>query len=238
MSNVCIRETPFGRFLTSDWDIVPREIGTGKFWDPHIKPVYDQYIKKDSICMDVGAHCGFHALYMSKMCKKVYAFEPQPYIFCQLCGNIFINDRRNIIALNLAAYDKECELTITNAGQLVKFNINEDGVDYLNCANSAGIALSPRAGSGLSMKAITIDSLNLPSLCLIKCDAQGSDLRVLMGARQTIIRCRPIIIFEYEEELVKIHNHTYQDHLDFFKSLETHYNIKKLDVRDHLCLPE
>jgi hypothetical protein len=43
---------------------------------------------------------------------------------------------------------------------------------------------------------ITIDSLGLPSLGFLKLDVEGSEPFALMGARETLKRCRPIVLFE------------------------------------------
>jgi FkbM family methyltransferase len=54
-----------------------------------------------------------------------------------------------------------------------------------------------KAMSGLEeVDLITIDSLNLPSVGLIKLDIQGSELIALKGAAETIQRCRPVVLIE------------------------------------------
>ncbi len=42
----------------------------------------------------------------------------------------------------------------------------------------------------------TLDSWNLPTLGFLKLDVEGSEPLVLMGARATLARCRPIVLFE------------------------------------------
>jgi hypothetical protein len=233
---ITVSTTPWGTFLVAPWDLVPAWIAQGKFWDPHIKPIYDKHINKNSVCLDVGAHCGFHSIYLSKLAKEIYAFEPQPVIYRQLCGNLFLNNCLNVHAFNLALYDKECTMEIApQAQQVIPVPMCGSNVNYDACTNSAGVALRPGAGS---MKAITLDSLNIPKVDFIKCDAQGADLHVLMGGLELIKRCRPIIIFEYEAELIGINGDKLQDYSDFFfHKNNLNYEISKLDVRDHLCMP-
>ena len=46
--------------------------------------------------------------------------------------------------------------------------------------------------------AVTLDSLALDDLAFMKIDAQGADGEVIVGAVETIRRCRPAIVFEWE----------------------------------------
>ena len=43
---------------------------------------------------------------------------------------------------------------------------------------------------------MAIDSLDLKTLGFLKLDIEGSELPALLGARQTIARCRPVVLFE------------------------------------------
>lgn len=36
---------------------------------------------KDKVVLDIGANIGNHAIALSKIAKKVYAFEPNPVVF-------------------------------------------------------------------------------------------------------------------------------------------------------------
>jgi len=54
----------------------------------------------------------------------------------------------------------------------------------------------------------TIDSFNINDVVFIKIDVEGMEYKVLVGAQETIKRCKPIIVFE---------NH--KTNLDFIKKL-------------------
>ena len=45
----------------------------------------------------------------------------------------------------------------------------------------------------------TVDSLDLPRLNLLKVDVDGPEHEILLGAEQTIDRCRPVIFVEYDK---------------------------------------
>ena len=46
-----------------------------------------------------------------------------------------------------------------------------------------------------------MDSYEFENISFIKIDVQGADGEVLMGALQTIQRCMPIVVFEWEDQL-------------------------------------
>jgi hypothetical protein len=43
----------------------------------------------------------------------------------------------------------------------------------------------------------SIDSMELPRVDLIKIDAEGSEIDVLIGAKKTLDRCRPLVLMEF-----------------------------------------
>jgi len=56
-----------------------------------------QFSSPDSIFVDGGAHMGVYSILLADSFKQVYAFEPQNRTYFQLCGNIFINEKHNIV---------------------------------------------------------------------------------------------------------------------------------------------
>ncbi len=51
----------------------------------------------------------------------------------------------------------------------------------------------------------TVDSWNLPSLGFLKLDIEGSEPLALRGAKDTLRRCKPIVLFE--AKFLWVHNH-------------------------------
>ena len=56
------------------------------------------------------------------------------------------------------------------------------------------------AAKGGDVERISVDSLALQDLDLLKMDIEGSEVHALMGARKTLIRCQPIVLFESKNE--------------------------------------
>jgi FkbM family methyltransferase len=61
--------------------------------------------KKDSIVFDVGACFGIMSYVYSKLCKKVVAFEPNPYTYSCLCTNIVKHNLTNVVPVNAGLYE-------------------------------------------------------------------------------------------------------------------------------------
>jgi FkbM family methyltransferase len=87
-----IVSTMYGNFLINEFDYIGEHIKRRENWEPHLYEFYSQILTKDDVCVDAGANLGFHTVQFGKLSKKVYAFEPQPMIFNQLCSNILLND--------------------------------------------------------------------------------------------------------------------------------------------------
>ena len=47
-------------------------------YETHIKDIIDKYVKKDMVCLDIGANMGVHAVRMGMLSKKVICVEPMP----------------------------------------------------------------------------------------------------------------------------------------------------------------
>jgi hypothetical protein len=65
-------------------------------YEKEILDLFRKKIKKNSICLDIGANIGFHSLFLSKISKKVISFEPIKSLYDQFNESIKINNIKNI----------------------------------------------------------------------------------------------------------------------------------------------
>jgi len=148
--------------------------------------IYESNIK-NKIVIDAGANVGVFSLYASMLgAKKVYAFEPVKETYDMLVKNIKINKLENkVIPINKALGDKNETKTIsfTNAGD-------------------ASASLKEERKGGKCEEVISIIKLDdfvkenkLKRVDFIKMDVEGYEENVLLGAKETIKKWKPILSF-------------------------------------------
>lgn len=207
-------KTPIGEYYlpnNNPRDSVINEMKAGRFFESEIIETAREFIKPNTSVLDIGAHFGQMSIEFSKMVGKsgaVYSFEADDFIFSLLNKNVAINSCNNVKTILGAVYNVEDEEKFYPKQDFERFgSYGSYGIDNL-------------AKEGRKVKTLTIDSLNIKDeISFIKVDIQGSDLFALQGAKQTIIRNKMPILFEFEQQFQKEFNTTFQDYVDFFMSI-------------------
>lgn len=137
---------------------------------------------------DVGANIGNHSLFFRKYYSKVFSFEPNLRTFKVLSLNAELMD--NIECFNVGLSDSE---------RTAFLNINS--------ANVGGSHLSAdetyRSPHQQQIQLKTLDGYSNVfenKLGLLKIDVEGHELSVLKGAKTTLLRDKPVILFEQQVE--------------------------------------
>ena len=141
--------------------------------------------KPGHVVVEVGANIGAHTIFFAQQVGpygRVYAFEPQRVVFQTLCANLALNSLTNVECFQQAVGD-------------LPGTINVTPLDYTQENNYGGLALGGFT-TGEAVPVVTLDSLNLPKLNVLKIDVEGMEQPVLLGAQQTLNRCRPILYVE------------------------------------------
>ena len=152
----------------------------GVYWEGAIGNLIKKYVKEGTNAIDVGAHIGIHTIVMSRKAGPqgaVFAFEPQKKMYAEQLLNLKINNCNNVVSIPKAL--GECSKTIQMS---VRDPINEGGTSI--------------GEGGDFAEMITLDSLNLQNVSLIKIDVEHYEYFVFKGAKDTILRNKPVIIFE------------------------------------------
>ncbi|CAA2144835.1 FkbM family methyltransferase [Methylobacterium bullatum] len=222
-----VAKSPSGdRLLVRQHDHIGRRIIDGEEWEPHVRKAIEAAADPDGIAVDAGAYIGIHTMTMSRCFSAVHAFEPQKGIFQVLCGNLALNERLNVTTHNVALYDRSSAMRLAPQDhQEVEVPIRDGQPRYERLKNAAALSFEIAASGEEQIDAIALDALELDNVRMIKIDTQGSDFHVLKGAKQTILRCRPIVIFEWEQELAALHNSTMKDLHEFFDNIDYEVEI-------------
>ncbi len=172
-------------YLDERKDLIKDILRRGKVWEHKIVRLLKKHIKSGSAVVDAGAHIGTHTISMSKAVGAkgtVIAFEPQHKIFQELVVNVKLNGLKNVKTKNNALGNEEKWVRMYN----------------VEAGNEAGMPICPPSATtcGSNVLMITLDSLLLSNVSLLKIDVEGSENIVLDGARRTIQQNRPVIIIE------------------------------------------
>jgi FkbM family methyltransferase len=219
-----IIETQFGNFIIDEYDLIGNYIKNHKVWEYHLYELYSQIINKESYCIDAGANLGFHSIQFGLLGKKVYSFEPQSYVYNQLCTNILFNGLDNIInAYKLGLGDEEENKQMWN---IEHENWVGNGAHNWGGRGIIQDTLDPERANNNEfreediIKVITLDSLKILKCDLIKVDVQGYELKVFMGAKQLVSTFKPIIFLEnytWDETSILTKKHLVEMGYDFYR---------------------
>jgi FkbM family methyltransferase len=171
-------------FLTRD-QYIGRSLAVYGEYSESEAAVFSQIVGAGHVVVEVGANMGAHTVHLAKLAGPggaMHAFEPQRAIFHLLCANIALNGLDNVYAHQEA---------VGRAPGLLKTL----PLDYGAENNFGGLSLIGTE-HGEDVPVITLDSLDLPSLRLLKVDVEGMEVDVLLGAERTIARHRPILYVE------------------------------------------
>ncbi len=175
-------------FLDKGGDIIKRILRRNIIWEPVNGELIKKFSREGSVVVDIGAHIGTHVISMSNCVGaqgSVWAFEPQRKIYRELVMNLALNKLNNVKTKRCALGNETKTIAMCPASQPLSSN---EGSTHV-CTESTGIEQDVA-----EMR--TLDSFNLTNVSFMKIDAEGSEDQVLEGARETIMRNRPVMIIE------------------------------------------
>lgn len=151
--------------------------------------------RRDMDALDIGSNDGCYVHFLKKHARRVYAFEPLPWLAEDLrrkfqrdisAGALVVND----VALSNVSGESTLRVPII------------DGVLVHGCSSLAERALTkyPYAKE-VSIRTEPLDAVYSGRVGFIKIDVEGHEEAVLEGARRTIARCHPRLQVEVEETI-------------------------------------
>ena len=143
------------------------------------------------ILLDIGANIGHHSLYLKSACHAIHAFEPDQGCQKEFERKIKACDASNITIHKFGLGENDAVETLYSS------TTNNTGTNSLIANHSA----NNQRETKISIKNADkyIESLDLPSITLVKIDVEGFELEVLRGLPNTLNIHRPSLIIEISE---------------------------------------
>ena len=131
------------------------------------------------VALDVGAHIGIVSNQLSKVFRYVHAFEIDNDIRPHLIYNLQRKGVTNITVHNFGLGERTAGVNIHKSNKSFSTHIIPE---------STGI-----------YKIQPLDDIGLDDVDFIKMDAEGYEPLIIKGAMQTILRNRPVILYECKD---------------------------------------
>lgn len=154
----------------------------------------------NSTVVEVGSNIGTHTIPLAKALEskdiELIAFEPQQFIFQNLCANLALNNISNVRTFPFACGDKS---------ETVWFK----KVNYQKFGNFGGVKMHedearPKSSAYPTqvVRCVKLDDvLDTVKISILKIDVEGFEQKVLVGAKNLISINRPVIYVENHDSL-------------------------------------
>jgi FkbM family methyltransferase len=139
--------------------------------------------------IEVGANCGVHSVHLAKALaaegREMTVFEPQPFVFQNLCANLALSGISNVTAWPWACGAKN---------EVVYFLLP----NYNAPNNFGGVSMTGEALPGnVAVPCVQLDDIvGTDAVSLLKIDVEGYELLALQGAIGVLTRSRPMLYVE------------------------------------------
>jgi FkbM family methyltransferase len=149
----------------------------------------EERVERGDVVFDIGAHHGLYTLLASKLVGRtgmVVAFEPLPANVTVLEKHIRMNHIGNARVLRAAASDTSGTEPFSTRLSHWEGNLSPDG--------------------DVEVRTVAIDDIVGDEVAppnVIKIDVEGSEVRVLRGARRTLLKHRPVVVLEAHTDALR-----------------------------------
>ena len=152
-------------------------------FEPVVRVLVDRLLSDNGVFYDIGANWGYYSLFIASRPGfegHVYAFEPYPPTaedFAMVLAQTPLAGRIALHAVALSDREGVANMTLPHSVKRAQASIST-------------------AKEGVEVPARPLDMLGLPGPQVIKLDVEGHEPNVLSGARETLEKYRPAIVFE------------------------------------------
>lgn len=174
-----------------------REMAAGTFDSFLYRELAARRDVKGAVCWDVGAHFGYHSLGFAALGAQVVAFEPNPHNAARLRANL---ERNPLLGARVRVRTE----ALSNADGPIQFVQSADLAETSSGSHLAG-AVVPLAEfvyeqfervSVTGVRADTLLAAGEAPPAVMKIDVEGAEQLVLEGARELLLRHKPLLLLE------------------------------------------
>lgn len=141
------------------------------------------------VAIDAGANAGLYSYGLSRICKRVHAFEIHPAHCRMLCDFAAPNVEIHTVGLSNTVGEATLHTPVHSGGRVLE---SWASLEPGNC---------PGAQEHLEsrVRIAPLDDFAFPECGFLKVDVEGHELQVLEGAENTLRRTRPHILIEVRD---------------------------------------
>ena len=174
-----------------------------------------QYIHPEAVCIDIGAHAGSWLFPLARLAPRgqVIGFEALPYYARTLKLTAQLLRVRNVTVVNQAVTAERCSVPIK-----WKDSYGKRLTGYTHIATGDEIKEAV-----IDVQGDSIDNYLAQQeykIQFIKCDVEGAEYGVFLGARKVLARDRPVVYTEFVEHYLNRYGRARSDILMIFNELQ------------------
>jgi len=194
-----------------DYRVAPIEALNFLDYETTDSAIIMRLVSPEDCVVDIGANMGWYSINIAKTypLSKVHAFEPIPKTYSYLKQNIELNAVKNVTAHHFGLSSERKDLT---------FYFYPEGSGNASLAN-----LSDRTNAELiTCHVERLDDFvnaNKIRVDFIKCDVEGAEFFAFQGAKETLLRDKPIVFTEMLRNWAAKFNYHPNEFIALFSSL-------------------
>ena len=194
MSNIIKRNFKHGIFsYYSNDQYIGKSLSEYGEWSEAEVDLLKELLTDNENIIEVGSNIGTHTIPLAKQVLNggfVYAIEPQYQNHKLLLDNIMNNELKNVKALKIAISSKEGEAYMNTFDENITSNYGNARIFGANFKNAESVTVK-------TLDQLFYDDIKeRKSIKLIKCDAEGQELYIILGSKKIIDEYKPILYLE------------------------------------------
>ena len=156
--------------------------------DPYDERELLPLIEPGSVFFDIGSYYGYYALRAAQRGARAFAFEPASANYQRLAQNVALNADLRCETFQLALSDSVGTVAMSVAQE------GNRGTGRIGAPSDGSVATEEVATTTLDR---FVREHGIDRVDALKLDVEGAEGKVLAGGAETLARCRPVMLMEY-----------------------------------------